>query len=50
MRTDERMNNRGNEYLEWLDTKPKTFLPFNEWMFTYHENETELGKTIKKED
>ena len=30
---------RGREYIEWIDTKPKVFLPFREWMFSYHPEE-----------
>jgi len=30
---------RGREYMEWLDTKPKAFLSFRDWMFTYHPDE-----------
>ena len=33
--------NRGREYIEWLDTKPKVFYSFNEWMFHYHYDEVE---------
>jgi hypothetical protein len=28
--------NFGQEYITWLDSKPKGFLSFNDWMFTYH--------------
>ncbi len=30
---------RSREYMQWLDTEPKIFLSFREWMFTYHEVE-----------
>ena len=30
---------RGREYMEWIDTKPKVFLSFRDWMFTYHPSE-----------
>lgn len=36
-------NDKGKEYLKWLDSKPKVFLSFHEWMFTYHEKEFEAN-------
>jgi len=32
---------RGKEYLDWLDTKPKAFLSFRDWIFTYYPKEVE---------
>jgi len=30
---------RLQEYVKWLDTKPKVFLSYREWMFTYYPDE-----------
>ena len=30
---------KGREYMEWLDTKPKVFLSYREWLFTYYPKE-----------
>ena len=29
----------GRQYMEWLDTIPKIFMTYKEWLFTYHEEE-----------
>ena len=29
----------GRQYMEWLDTKPKAFLSYRDWLLTYHEEE-----------
>lgn len=36
----EKQSNR-RKYREWLDTKPKTFLAFREWMNTCYEEEVD---------
>jgi len=30
---------RGTEYVKWLDTRPKAFLSYRDWMFTYYPKE-----------
>jgi hypothetical protein len=32
---------RGREYMDWLDTEPKVFLSFREWMNTYYPDEVQ---------
>ena len=33
------MSKYGGEYMNWLDSKPKVFLSYNEWVFTYKQTE-----------